>query len=201
MTRFQQPRVDQTTRNGNRSAEVQTGPMHSSALADSPSGYDMTVARSGDSARSPRRRDCLRSACSCSCHRTEEVQGRFWGLKYTPVAAFQNACDNAQCSGSKHGVKLRLALSRYGLRWATIMEFQIQTTAGRVSLHPALEIERIMPYTSRGFQLIRMFYQDLMSTEEIMHELTVLAQKDPTFRHHVDPAGVNYLEVPPIPRC
>ena len=79
------------------------------------------------------------------------------------------------------------------------MQFQIQTTGGRVSLHPALEVERVVPYTSRGFDLIRMFHQCEMLVEEVMDEFLVLAQGDPTFKRHVDPAGRTYLEVIILP--
>ena len=154
-----------------------------------------TMIHSLERRRAQRRRDCLRTACACSCHRTAEISGRFWMLKYTPLAAFQNPCDSPLCTGSKSGMNLRVALSKYGLRWAAILQFQIQTTAGRVSLHPTLEVERIVPDGSFGFGLVQMHTRGEISFNELMDGFSVLAREDPTFRRHVNPAGENYLEV------
>jgi hypothetical protein len=60
---------------------------------------------------------------------------------------------------------------------------------------PAFEVERIVPYTSPGFEILWRCQIDLITVEEAQKSLVDLYHSDPTFKDHVDPAGKSYIEV------
>ena len=149
--------------------------------------------------KSPRRRrpqDCSIRPCSCSCHRKQQRGGDYWWLHYTPWSGLASTCDNESCTESTRGFTLRLALSQLGVSRAVMLQFQVCAGTRTSSLRPALSIERILPYSAPGF----INYGDLHELPEeqyisLKSELESLSRSDSTFRRHVNPAGLNYLEV------
>ncbi|KAH7118575.1 hypothetical protein B0J13DRAFT_458317 [Dactylonectria estremocensis] len=140
------------------------------------------------------RRNCFTKRCSCSCHRTSKLSGRFWALQYTPLAAFQETCDIKPCAGSCYGISLRAVFSQFGIRWATVVDLHILNKEGKVFLRPALGFQPVVPYTSPGFELIWRVNWGELTAREAQKGLARLAREDPSFTWHVNPAGVGYLE-------
>lgn len=71
--------------------------------------------------------------------------------------------------------------------------------AGRYGIRPALQVQRVVRYTSEGFlALFRCFHREI-SIEDCQDRLRSLARADPTFIHHVDPSGRNYVQVRAMP--
>ncbi|KAM5522492.1 hypothetical protein FOXYSP1_16383 [Fusarium oxysporum f. sp. phaseoli] len=140
------------------------------------------------------RRDCISRGCSCTCHRTERTSRHFWALEYTSLAIFRRTCDKKSCNVVKYGGTFRLALSQLGIRWATVVQFYIVTTSGRYSLRPSIEVERVVPYTSPGFEILWKLRNRMISFEDGREELVHLRRTDPTFPDHVDPSGKSYIE-------
>ncbi|KAH7130999.1 hypothetical protein EDB81DRAFT_905786, partial [Dactylonectria macrodidyma] len=139
-------------------------------------------------------RNCSIRQCSCSCHRTTKVSGRFWALQYTPLGAFREPCDNKSCTGTCYGISLRAAFSRYGIRWATILAFHLLNEEGKVFFRPVLGFQRVVPYTSPGFELLWKVNWESFSAEDAQAQLSILARNDSSFTRHVNPAGIGYLE-------
>lgn len=148
-----------------------------------------------DRPRFRRRGDCLSRYCSCICHRTERTSRRFWALEHTPLAVFQQICDKESCNVVKHGGTFRFALSRLGIRWATVIQLYFVTTSGKYSLRSSFEVERVVPYTSPGFEILWNIREDIITFEEGREALVHLHRTDPTFPNHVDPSGKSYIEV------
>ncbi|KAH7007456.1 hypothetical protein EDB80DRAFT_457730 [Ilyonectria destructans] len=147
-----------------------------------------------DRPRSRRRGDCLSRYCSCICHRTERTSRRFWALEHTPLAIFQQICDKESCDVVKHGGTFRFALSRLGIRWATVIQLYFVNTSGKYSLRSSFEVERVVPYTSPGFEILWNIREDIITFEEGREALVHLHRTDPTFPNHVDPSGKSYIE-------
>jgi hypothetical protein len=139
--------------------------------------------------------NCAERACSCSCHRKARTTRRFWSLEYTPLSLFRQPCDNKSCSATKYGGTFRFALSQLGIRWAAVVQFHVLATPGKFLFRPAFEVERIVPYTSPGFEILWRCQIDLITVEEAQKSLVDLYHSDPTFKDHVDPAGKSYIEV------
>lgn len=142
-----------------------------------------------------RQRNCAERACSCSCHHTARTARRFWSLEYTPLSSFRQPCDNKSCSATKYGGTFRFALSQLGIRWAAVVQFHVLATPGTFLFRPAFEVERIVPYTSPGFEILWRCQIDLITVEEAQNSLVDLYHSDPTFKNHVSPAGESYIEV------
>jgi len=144
----------------------------------------------------PRRRwNCAERQCSCSCHRTIRTTGRFVQFEYTPLDVFRQTCDQKSCNVTKYGGKFSFALSQFGIRWCAIIQFHVLAAPGKVLFRPAFEVERIVPYTSPGFEILWRCKHDLISVDEAQDRLVILYRSDPTFKNHVDPSGMSYIEV------
>ncbi|KAI7759836.1 hypothetical protein LZL87_009159 [Fusarium oxysporum] len=125
---------------------------------------------------------------------TERTSRHFWALEYTPLAIFRQTCDKKSCNVVKYGGTFRFALSQLGIRWATVVQLYIVTTSGRYSLRPSIEVERVVPYTSPGFEILWKLRNRMISFEDGREELVHLRRTDPTFPNHVDPSGKSYIE-------
>lgn len=144
----------------------------------------------------PRRRfDCTIKHCSCRCHYRVGISRRFWALDYNPWVALRGGCDRTECDATEYGVNLRVALSQLGVNWSLTIGVQVQLVANRVGLRPNLQVERIVPYTSLGFELIWRCKHGLITYEEAQTGLVKLHRSDPTFKNHVAPNGKSYIEV------
>ncbi|KAI5456369.1 hypothetical protein BGZ63DRAFT_496357 [Mariannaea sp. PMI_226] len=156
-----------------------------------------TVEESLQISRPPRRNrpwNCETRHCSCSCHSMTRTGGRFWELQYTPLSVFRNACDNESCSVTKYSVGFRVALSQLGIRQSLALYFHVATGGGSISLRPALTMERIVPHTSPGFEIIWRAEYGLITLQEARNSLITLRNSDRTFKDHVNPSGKSYIE-------
>jgi hypothetical protein len=139
--------------------------------------------------------NCAERHCSCSCHRTAKTTRRFWALEYTPLDAFRQTCDNKSCNVTKYGGTFSFALSQLGIRWSAIIQFHILAAPGKFLFRPAFEVERIVSYTSPGFETLWRCQKDLITVEEALDRLVDLYRSDPSFKNHVNPGGKSYIEV------
>ncbi|KDN67256.1 hypothetical protein CSUB01_10268 [Colletotrichum sublineola] len=164
--------------------------------SQSPGSFDTETNSFGMVVHRPKLgRNCLARSCSCSCHHTKRTYRRFWALEYTPPAVFQKTCDNSSCNAAKYGGSFRIAFSQLGVRWAAAIQFYILTESGKFSMRPCFEMERIVPYTSPGFELIWRCENNLIGFEAAQKGLIELKRTDPTFPTHVNPDGKSYIEV------
>lgn len=145
--------------------------------------------------RPKRHRSCTVRHCSCRCHRRTGINRRFWALDYNPLAVLRENCDRAECNATEYGFSFRVALTQLGINWSLAIGLQVQMAAGRVGLRPNLQMERTVPYTSPGFELIWRCSHNLISYEEAQQGLVDLYRSDPTFKNHVAPDGRSYIEV------
>jgi hypothetical protein len=142
-----------------------------------------------------RRWNCAERHCSCCCHRTAKTAGRFWAVKYTPLDVFRQTCNSKSCNATKYGGIFRFALSPLGIWWSANIQFHVLAAQGKFSLRPAFEVERIIPYTSPGFETLWKCKNHLITFEEARDRLVDLYRSDPTFKNHVNPGGKSYIEV------
>ncbi|PGH17530.1 hypothetical protein AJ79_01130 [Helicocarpus griseus UAMH5409] len=105
--------------------------------------------------------------CDCSCHLTQNISGRFWGLQYTPIAVIFRKCNNENCALRRQQWNLRLALSKYGMSWAVPAGLDIFTGTKGYIIRPALSVERIVDYASPGFKVIQNFLRGSTSLENV----------------------------------
>lgn len=142
-------------------------------------------------------RDCSTRSCACCCHRRTQ-RGSLsysWWLQHTPMAGLFSGCDNSLCTGSTYGFTLRIALSDLGIPWATVLQFQAYAGTRSFSLRPALWMERVVPHSAPGYELIKdrkSFLKDPLRSKE---KIIDLYRADPSFSRHVSPSGMSYLEV------
>jgi hypothetical protein len=139
--------------------------------------------------------NCAEKHCSCSCHRIARTTRRFWALEYTPLDIFRQACDNKSCNVTKYGGTFRFALSQLGVRWSGVIQFHLHAAPGKFLFRPAFEVERIVPYTSPGFEILWRCQLKMITIEEARDRLVDLYRSDPTFKDHINPGGKSYIEV------
>lgn len=72
---------------------------------------------------------------------------------------------------------------------------ELLSGGGRYALRPALTIERVVKYTSPGFEALWRFQQGSMSLLETQERYRELIKSDPSMRQHVNPGGRNYVQV------
>jgi hypothetical protein len=147
---------------------------------------------------SPLRRlapQCSMLHCHCSCHITKQVGGRYWYLEYTPLADISRKCDNIRCTARRHRLEFRAALSKFGISWAVALGLDLTIEFGKFSLLPALELQRVVKYTSPGFVTLWKLSENILSWDDAEAQFRDLYRSDPTFTRQVDPIGLGYLEV------
>jgi len=108
---------------------------------------------------------------------------------------FRQACDNKSCNATEYGGAFSFALSQLGIPWSAIIQFYVLAEPGKFLFRPAFEIERIVRYTSPGFEVLWRCKKNLITVEEARDRLIDLYRSDPTFKNHVNPIGMSYIEV------
>lgn len=147
--------------------------------------------------RATKRRHCGQRHCDCSCHLTGKKSGRFWFLEYTPLSILLQKPENGRCGSSRFCLNFRLALSNYGIPFAIVAGLNITADAIGFDLQPALRAERIVKYTSPGFEILHRLEARNISLEEAQTKFVELYRSDTSLRDHRDPSGKSYLQVTP----
>ncbi|RSM08691.1 hypothetical protein CDV31_008033 [Fusarium ambrosium] len=140
------------------------------------------------------RRDCAVRACSCSCHRVSRISRRFWALDYIGLLPPGNKCDQPSCNASAYGFRLRVALSQLGIPWSVTMGLRLLARVGSYTIQPALQVERVVKYTSPGFEIIWRLENELIKVDEACMAFRKLAREDPSLNFHADPSGSSYID-------
>jgi hypothetical protein len=140
-------------------------------------------------------RQCVVLQCHCSCHLMRQVSSRFWYIQYTPLADMIKTCDNAACTARRHRVQFRAALSQIGIPWAVILGLDLTFEMGKFTLRPGLQLERVVKYTSPGFETLWKLSEAKLSWDDAQARFRELHHTDPTFCSQVDPSGHGYLQV------
>lgn len=140
-------------------------------------------------------RQCAVLQCHCSCHLTKQVGRRFLFIQYTPLADMLKICDNAACTARRHRVQFRAALSQMGISWAVILGLDLTFEMGKFILRPGLQLERVVKYTSPGFEALWKLSEAKLSWDDAQARFRELHHTDPTFCSQVDPSGHGYLQV------
>lgn len=132
--------------------------------------------------------------CACSCHGTSwnSFARRLLWLEYTPL---RQQCDNNTCDLWTVGSSLKLRLTNFGPRWNVIIQAQIMQRDGAMSLQPRLLVQRVTPRNSPGFMVIEDYIYYRLGFEQLKETLTTLARHHPSFRNHIDPDGMSYIQV------
>jgi hypothetical protein len=146
--------------------------------------------------RSRRQRpQCAMLQCHCSCHFTKQINSRFWYIHYSPLAHMLKNCDTATCTARHHRLQFRAALSQLGIPWAVMLGVNLALEVGKFTLCPALQLQRVVKYTSPGFEILWKLSEDKLGWNDAKTQFRELYRMDPTFCSHVDPSGHGYLEV------
>jgi hypothetical protein len=146
--------------------------------------------------RSRRHRpQCAVLQCYCSCHSTKQISSRFWYIHYSPLADMLKNCDTATCTARRHRLQFRAALSQLGIPWAVILGVDVTLEVGKFTLCPALQLQRVVKYTSPGFEILWKLSEAKLSWDDAGAQFRELYRMDPTFCSQVDPSGRGYLEV------
>lgn len=156
------------------------------------------TARASDVVTSPRRSralDCTTRHCHCSCHLTHRSSARFWAIEYTSPTTFFEKCSNTKCTASRYRWSLQFALSRYGIPFMVNAAVEFITGAGRYSLRPGLSIDRVVKYTSPGFEALWRFQFGQLKLSEVQQTFRELRRCDPSLNRHIHPGGRNYVQV------
>ncbi|KAI8689182.1 hypothetical protein NCS55_00174600 [Fusarium keratoplasticum] len=152
----------------------------------------LSMAKTSSNACGARRYDC-------SCHLTS-VSGRFWFLQYTPLSMFVGSPGVRASGCGCTGLRLRLALSKYGVPVAIVAGIGLMVDGSGFSLQPSLRVERIVKYTSPGFETIWRLEKGLISFPEARTRFIEQYRSDSSLRHHKDPSGNSYIQDPWIYR-
>ncbi|KAL4893772.1 hypothetical protein BDV59DRAFT_23774 [Aspergillus ambiguus] len=142
----------------------------------------------------PKALDCTVKHCHCSCHLTQSCSSRLWVLEYTPLSIFSGACSNQQCTATRYRWGLQFALTRYGIPFKIQTALEFVSGGGKYALRPALSIERVVKYTSPGFETLWRYQRGLMSLSKTKERFRELQKCDPSLKHHVHPGGRSYVQ-------
>ncbi|KAK4121634.1 hypothetical protein N657DRAFT_647819 [Parathielavia appendiculata] len=144
--------------------------------------------------RAKKHQHCGPRHCDCLCHLTAKTSGRVWGLEYTPLSIFLKKPVTRKCCSSQFCLNLRLALSSYGIPLAIIAGLNITADAMGHTIRPVLKTERIVKYTSPGFETLVRSARGDISLAQAQAKFFELYRSDPTFKYHRDPSGQSYVQ-------
>ncbi|KAI8719737.1 hypothetical protein NCS52_00755300 [Fusarium sp. LHS14.1] len=145
------------------------------------------------SAAKPTSNTCGTQKYGCSCHLTG-ISGRFWFLQYTPLSSFIGKPSGKVPGCRCMSLRLRMALSRFGVPYAIVAGIGFMVDGSGLELRPALRAERIVNYTSPGFETIWRLDNGLISLSEARERFIELHRSDSSLRYHKDPSGKGYIQ-------
>jgi hypothetical protein len=106
-------------------------------------------------------------------------------------------CDNKKCDMKSIRWKFRFTFNKFRIPWAFILGFQLILGAETYSLRPALSLQRVVNYTSPGFETLWKCRNLCISLSEAQDQLRKLNRSPSPLRQHVNPDGNNYIRVNP----
>jgi hypothetical protein len=124
---------------------------------------------------------CAVLQCHCSCHLTKQISSRFWYIHYSPLAHILKNCDTVTCTARRHRLQFRAALSQLGIPWAVILGVNLTLEVGKFTLWPALQLQRVVKYTSPGFEILWKLSQEQLGWDDAGAQFRELYRMDPTF--------------------
>ncbi len=123
------------------------------------------------------------------------ISSRFWSLQYTPPSSFNVGARKKNLRATYIRLRLRLALSMYGLPIALSAELNFQSDQRSFSIRPALKAEWIVNYTSPGFETICRLQMGLITLSEAGKAFKDLHRSYGGSLDQRDPAGHTYIHV------
>jgi hypothetical protein len=139
--------------------------------------------------------NCAVRHCHCSCHRTRNQLHHLWGWEYSPLSILSRPCDAPECTAKRYRWGLKFALTRYGVPFMVSTSLEFLWGAGKYSLKPAFSLERVVNYTSPGFEALWHFSNGHLSLLDTQQQFRELARCDPSLKDHINPGGRNYVQV------
>ncbi|KAE8451015.1 hypothetical protein EG329_005455 [Mollisiaceae sp. DMI_Dod_QoI] len=103
-------------------------------------------------------------------------------------------CDTATCTARRYCLRFRAALSQLRIPWAVILGVDLTLEVGKFTLCPALQLQRVVKYTSPGFEILWKLSEEELGWDDAGAQFRELYRMDPTFCSQVDPSGRGYLE-------
>ncbi|KAJ0416246.1 hypothetical protein BJY00DRAFT_317017 [Aspergillus carlsbadensis] len=98
------------------------------------------------------------------------------------------------CTATRYRWSLQFALSKYGVPFKVHTTLEFIAQAGMYSLRPALSVERVVRYTSSGFESLWLFKQGYISLSDAQERFRELAKCDGSLKYHINPGGRNYVQ-------
>jgi hypothetical protein len=141
------------------------------------------------------RASCSRQYCHCSCHLTEEIRGHYWGFEFTPFSDLFGKCDNKECTARSTSWKARFALNKFRIPCALVIGLKLVSSTGTFTIQPALSLERVVKYTSTGFEILWKCRNNVISPSQARESFYELYQLDNGLKNHVNPDGKGYVQV------
>ncbi|KAL2842103.1 hypothetical protein BJX68DRAFT_244957 [Aspergillus pseudodeflectus] len=138
--------------------------------------------------------NCAVRHCHCSCHLTQHQVHHLWGWEYSPLSVLSRPCDAPECTAKRYHWGLKFALTRYGVPLMVSTSLEFLWGAGKYSLRPALSLERVVNYTSPGFEALWRFSNGRLSVLDTQQQFRELARCDPSLKDHIHPGGRNYVQ-------
>ncbi|KAJ0420330.1 hypothetical protein BJY00DRAFT_323986 [Aspergillus carlsbadensis] len=117
-----------------------------------------------------------------------------WGWEYSPLSVLSRPCDAPECTAKRYRWGLKFALTRYGVPLMVSTSLEFLWGAGKYSLRPALSLERVVNYTSPGFEALWRFSNGRLSVLDTQQQFRELARCDPSLKDHIHPGGRNYVQ-------
>ncbi|CEL00650.1 hypothetical protein ASPCAL00248 [Aspergillus calidoustus] len=128
-----------------------------------------------------------RKLVNCALH-------HLWGWEYSPLSTLSRPCDAPECTAKRYRWGLKFALTRYGVPFMVSTSLEFLWGAGKYSLRPALSLERVVNYTSPGFEALWHFANGNLSVLDTQQQFRELARCDPSLKDHIHPGGRNYVQ-------
>lgn len=78
--------------------------------------------------------------------------------------------------------------------WAFVGALELAWQQNGITIRPVLSTQRVVANISPGFKALFLCQHGFVSVNEVKDTLLALQKEDPTFKHHVNPAGAKYIE-------
>jgi hypothetical protein len=152
--------------------------------------YDLVRARrSGDVGSR-----CANNRCLCCCH--QQVV-RSWGYLHlfnTKTSSIRSPCNRTSCKARSLKTMAAVDLSWMKIRLAIITSLEVFWGLGGVSIKPSMEVKRVVPPDSGGFQISQKFRNSQYNAREAVEEFRKAFQKGEASLMDVTPDGRSLTE-------
>jgi hypothetical protein len=120
-------------------------------------------------------------------------------LELPSLSTLWNTCNQISCTRRQHHAYVWIGFTRIGVPFAISASLEVLLASVKFSITPSLAIERIVKYTSPGFELLWKCQSGQLQWPEAKENFVDIIRSGKASVNDINPRGQSLLEVRLVP--